>query len=157
MIITDFRGIQLRLDHIEGKPSVFDPIRKKWIVLTPEEQVRQFLIQYLAAQMNYPYRLMAVEKAIAVGKMNKRFDIVVYSRDMNPWMLVECKAPGVPINEKTLFQLLNYHSAIPCRYWLLTNGCETFCADATDPQRIVWMERLPGYDGLVPIATQNLH
>jgi hypothetical protein len=124
---------------------VFDPVRRKWVALTPEEHVRQYIIQHLAG-MQYPMALMAVEKGITVGRLSKRFDIVVYGRDHKPWMLVECKAPGVPVSEHTLRQLLGYHSTVQCGYWLLTNGHETFCADARNAAGIVWLQSLPAYE-----------
>jgi len=145
MIQIDFATIPLKLRQATGRTSVFDPIRKKWLVLTPEEHVRQLILQYLANTMQYPSALLAVEKAIKVGNVTKRFDIVVYSRDHKPWMLVECKAPEVPISEKTLQQLLNYQRTMQCNYWLLTNGHQTFCADACDVQDIKWLTSLPAY------------
>ena len=145
MIQTDFSDIKLKLRPEDGKTTVFDPVRKKWLVLTQEEHVRQYMIAYLATVMNYPLSLLAVEKTIMVGAMNKRFDIVVYSRDHEPWMLVECKAPDVPLSEKTLHQLLNYQRTVKCNYWLLTNGLQTFCADACDVQNIKWLTSLPAY------------
>src|SRR4051812_2305773 len=101
MLPLDFSNIQLKLRQENDKTSVFDPIRKKWLVLTPEEHVRQYMIYYLKDTMQYPAALFAVEKTIKVGNVSKRFDIVVYSRDHKPWMLVECKAPEVPVSEKT--------------------------------------------------------
>jgi hypothetical protein len=146
MIPIDFSSVQLKLRKDDGKTSVFDPVRKKWLVLTPEEHVRQYMIGYLAGIMQYPASLLSIEKTIKVGSMSKRFDIVVYDRDHKPWMLVECKAPEVPVSEKTLFQLLSYQRVMQCNYWLLTNGHQTFCADACDVQHIKWLESLPPYD-----------
>ena len=146
MIFLNFSNIQLKLRQAEGKTSVFDPVRKKWLVLTPEEHVRQYMIHYLKDTMQYPASLFAVEKTIKVGNVSKRFDIVVYSREHKPWMLVECKAPEIPVSETTLHQLLNYQRTVQCRYWLLTNGHETFCADARDIENIKWLSSLPGYD-----------
>ncbi len=145
MIALDLSTIQLKLKQSEGKTLVFDPIRKKWLVLTPEEHVRQYILQYLVETMQYPASLLAVEKTIKVGTLNKRFDIVVYSREHIPWMLVECKAPGVEVTEKTLHQLLSYQRTVQCSYWLLTNGHQTFCADACDVQHIQWLTSLPAY------------
>jgi len=146
MIHTDFSTIQLKLRQTDRKTSVFDPIRKKWLILTQEEHVRQYMIHYLTETMQYPASLLAVEKMIKVGNVNKRFDIVVYDRDHRPWMLVECKAPDVPVSEKTLRQLLNYQRTMQCNYWLLTNGHQTFCADACDVQNIKWLTSLPAYE-----------
>jgi hypothetical protein len=146
MISPDFSNVQLKLRQQDGKTYVFDPIRKKWIVLTPEEHVRQYMIGYMTGMMQYPAGLLAVEKTIKVGNLDKRFDIVVYNRDHQPWMLVECKAPEVPVTEKTLHQLLNYQRTVQCNYWLLTNGHQTFCADACDIKHISWLSSLPAYD-----------
>lgn len=147
MVSLDFSGIQLKLRQQEDRTQVWDPVRKKWIILTPEEHVRQYLLQYLHQGMGYPLSLMAVEKKLMVGKMAKRFDIVVYDRDHRPWMLVECKEPQVHITQAALYQLLNYHSSLPCRFWLLTNGHETHCAMVESPQQISWLDGLPLYNG----------
>lgn len=146
MISIDFSDIQLKLLQIEGKMNVFDPVRKKWIILTPEEHVRQYILQHMISTMQYPSSLIAVEKTIQVGEMSKRFDIVVYSREHKPWMLVECKEPQVAISQKTLHQLLNYQRTMQSNYWLLTNGHQTFCANASDITNINWMDSLPAYD-----------
>ncbi|RYD57450.1 MAG: type I restriction enzyme HsdR N-terminal domain-containing protein [Sphingobacteriales bacterium] len=146
MIMLDFSNITLRLRKAEEKTQVFDPIRKKWIILTPEEHVRQYLLQYLVVTLNYPAGLISVEKKIMVGSMAKRFDVVVYNRDHQPWLLAECKAPEVPITEAALHQLLQYQRTIQCHYWLLTNGHQTYCADACKPNEVNWLEQLPAYE-----------
>jgi hypothetical protein len=146
MFTPDFTGIDLKLRQEEGKTYVFDPVRKKWLILTPEEHVRQYVIQYLIGPLKYPAALLAVEKMIEVGNLKKRFDAVVYSREHKPWMLVECKAPEVAITEKTLHQLLAYQRTVQCNYWLLTNGHEAFCADACDIENIRWLNSLPLYE-----------
>ncbi len=142
----------LKLQQDEGKTRVFDPIRKKWLILTPEEHVRQYLLQFLISKMGYPALLLSVEKTIQVGDMSKRFDVVVYDRDHKPWMLVECKNPEVPITEMTLHQLLGYQSTIQCPYWLLTNGHETYCADANDVTQIKWLGALPDFGTSIKIV-----
>ena len=146
MIHLDLSNIQVQLRKEEGKTTVFDPIRKKWLVLTPEEHVRQYMIGYLKDVMQYPTSLFAVEKTIQVGNVSKRFDIVVYNREHKPWLLVECKAPEIPVSERTLIQLLSYQRTMQCTYWLLTNGHQTFCADARNAEDIKWLFSLPGYD-----------
>lgn len=126
---------------------VWDIVRKKWIQLTPEEYVRQALIHYFVEQMNYPTGLMAVEKQIKYAGLNKRYDLILFNRNQAPWMLVECKAPEVNINQQTLHQLLQYHSQLPCPYWLMSNGIETHCADAQDIHAIQWLDHLPQFPG----------
>jgi len=143
MITLDFSGIELRLKQENEKTLVFDPVRKKWVILTPEEHVRQYVLQFFIQGMEYSVSLTAVEKKIIVGKVSKRFDIVVYDSDHEPWLLAECKEPSVPISEDTLFQLLHYYRAVRCKYWMLTNGHQTFCADASDITNIKWMDSLP--------------
>jgi len=145
MIALDFSGIELKLKHENGKGYVFDPVRKGWFVLTPEEHVRQHLVYYLTGVLQYPLGMLAVEKKIMVGKMPKRFDIVVYDREHDPWMLIECKAPEVAITEKALHQLLNYQRTIKCRYWVLGNGRQLYCADGGNIEKIEWLNALPAY------------
>lgn len=144
--MIDFSGVQLKLGHAGGKTTVFDPVRRKWVVLTPEEHVRQHVLYYMVNVANYPLGMLSVEKAILVGNLTRRFDIVVYNREHKPWMLVECKAPEVPISQKTLEQLLSYQRSVQCSYWLLTNGHQTYCADACDVSDIKWLESLPVYE-----------
>lgn len=146
MITPDLTGIQLKLRQWEGKNQVWDPVRKKWIILTPEEHVRQYILQYMLQSLHYPIAMIAVEKAIMVGTLKKRFDVVVYNANHEPWMLVECKAPEVELTEATLHQLLSYHSAITCNYWVLTNGRHLFCADARDVANIKWVISFPAYN-----------
>lgn len=146
MISPDFSAVSLKLRRDNNSTSVFDPVRKKWVVLTPEEHVRQYMIAYLRDVMHYPASLIAVEKQIKLGSLTKRYDIVVYNRNHEPWMLVECKAPEVDITESTLNQLLHYHNVMQCSYWMLTNGRQTFCADARDHNYIQWLLAIPAYD-----------
>lgn len=146
MLTLDFSGIHLKLKQEDNKTFVFDPVRKDWYILTPEEHVRQYILQLLIESAEYPKGMIALEKKIMVGDRSKRFDIVVYNREHKPWMLVECKAPEVLITEDTLHQLLNYQRTIQCRYWLLTNGHQTFCADAKEIKNIHWLDSLPAYD-----------
>ena len=145
MISLDLSGLQLKLKQAENNTLVFDPVRKKWVVLTPEEHVRQYLLQYMIINAGYPAPLIAVEKQIKVGTLPRRFDIVVYNREHKPWLLCECKEPAVPISEHTLYQLLAYQRSVESHFWLLTNGHQTYCADARDTRSIHWLDSLPAY------------
>lgn len=136
---------QLKTKTEDGKPLVFDPVRKRWVVLTPEEHVRQLLICHFTETLHYPVSLIAVEKALLIGNRNLRFDLVVYDRETHlPWLLAECKAPDVALADATLHQLLRYHSQLQCRYWLMTNGHNHHCADALSGE-IKWLDALPAY------------
>lgn len=147
MIPLDLLDEQLELKTQQSKTWVFDPIRKSWFALTPEEHVRQLLIRHLIRKMNYPPSLMAVEKALSYGHTRLRFDLVVFQRtQFKPWMLVECKAPSEEINESVLQQLLRYHGKLPeCRYWLLTNGRMNYCAEISAEGSVSWLDSLPAY------------
>ena len=110
-----------------GKRYIFDIIRSKYIMLTPEEWVRQHIIWYFIETAQYPKSLISVEKMLLVNGLRKRYDIVVYDKLHQPWMLIECKEPNVPITETTLQQLLSYQRTIQCPYALLSNGKTTYC------------------------------
>lgn len=144
-ISIDLTGASLKLRKADDLTQVYDPIRKKWIILTPEEHVRQYILVYFLATLAYPQSLIAVEKAIQVGTKTKRFDIVVYDRNHKPWMLVECKSPDVPVSRETFMQLLSYHTTLQTKYWVLTNGHQTFCANAANVTDIEWLSSLPSF------------
>lgn len=146
MIDLDFSGLELRLKYDGDKKLVYDPVRKRWVILTPEEHVRQYILLFIIHKLKYPIGLIAVEKKITLGNLTKRYDILVFNQEHKPWMLIECKEPEVPISQNTLFQLLNYHRSVPCKYWLLSNGHQTFCADARDFNAIKWLDQLPFYN-----------
>lgn len=113
---------EFKLEKRDGKEFIFDRIRKQWIVLTNEEWVRQNFIQYLVQAMKYPESLIAVEKEIQLGELKKRFDILVYNKDHQPWMLIECKAQDVTLDEKVVEQVLRYNISLPSTFLIITNG-----------------------------------
>lgn len=108
-----------------GNDFLFDNIRRRWILLTPEEWVRQNFIQYLVRVKNYPVTLIALEKMIRLGELRKRFDILVYDPDHKPFLMVECKGPSIPLTEEVLQQVLRYNIPVPVEYMIITNGDET--------------------------------
>jgi hypothetical protein len=109
-----------------------DIVRKKWVVFTPEEWVRQNMIWYLHQSKKISLQQIAVEKKIRVGERDKRFDIVVYDGDIFPFMLIECKNQTEPISENALTQLLNYQSVLQAKFIVLTNGTTTYCWDVVN-------------------------
>lgn len=111
----------------DGKTKVFDPIRKIYCALTPEEEVRQKTLYYLVEMKKYPAGLIAVEYSIKVNNLPKRCDIVVFNKSGLPEMIVECKAETVPITQKVLDQAIRYFSGLNVNYILLTNGKTMFC------------------------------
>lgn len=125
MIIVNYPEPAFRIKQEEGKDYLFDTIRKRWLLLTPEEWVRQNFIQYLVQVKSYPLSLIAVEKELRLGELKKRFDILVYDNNHQPWLMVECKAPEIKLTESVLQQALRYNISVPVKYILITNGNET--------------------------------
>lgn len=111
----------------DNKTKVFDPIRKIYCALTPEEEVRQKMLYYLVEVKKYPEGLIAVEYSIKVNALPKRCDIVVFNKDAKPMMIVECKAESVAITQKVLDQAVRYYSGLNVDYLVLTNGKTMFC------------------------------
>ena len=96
------------------------------MIITPEEWVRQNFIQYLLTVKKYPATLVALEKKIKLGELTKRFDILIYNKSHKPWMIVECKAPEVPLSESVLHQALRYNISVPVPFIVITNGNSTY-------------------------------
>jgi hypothetical protein len=111
----------------DNKTKVFDPIRKIYCALTPEEEVRQKMLYYLVEVKKYPAGLIAVEYSIKVNALSKRCDIVVFNKDAKPKMIVECKAESVAITQKVLDQAVRYYSGLNAEYLVLTNGKTMYC------------------------------
>ena len=107
--------------------DVFDPVRRRWVRLTPEEAVRQQTIRELHELCGYPLELMQVEAAITLNGLTKRCDIVVYDHNVRPWMIVECKKESVPLTQKVVDQACRYNLVLQVPYLLLTNGHERIC------------------------------
>lgn len=144
MIKIDYPAYAHQIRETEGKEWIFDPIRKKWARLTPEEWVRQNFIQYLLQVLAYPSSLIAVEKEIRLGELQKRFDLLVYQHS-KPWMIIECKEMNVPLTDAVLRQVLNYHTTLQANYLIITNGTETH-AFSMEQGRIEELSALPEWN-----------
>ncbi len=110
----------------EGRLEVFDPIRKKWLRLTPEERVRQQFVLFLLSVKNIPASHIAVEKAITVNGLKRRYDVVVFDAAGKPWMVVECKAPGVHLSQAVIEQAGRYNKTLRAPILGVTNGSTHF-------------------------------
>ena len=133
-----------RIKSEGGKDYIFDSFRKKWLVLTPEEWVRQNFLQYLVQVMKYPLSLIAVEKEFRFGEMNRRFDILIYNTDHQPWMMVECKAPEITLDQSVMEQVLRYNISIPVPYLVITNGATGY-AWVKKEQGLTVLQDLPAF------------
>jgi hypothetical protein len=142
----NFPSYSFRLKNSENKVSIFDDIRKKFIVLTPEEWVRQHVIQYLIQEKKYPKSYLSVEKLIKVNNINKRYDIVVYHPNGELFLLIECKAPEVRINQDTFDQIARYNLKLNAKYLMVTNGLNHyFCLIDFEKEAYVFLSELPDF------------
>ena len=144
MIKLDFPEPDFKTRLENGQPELLDSIRMRWVALTPEEWVRQNTIQWLILRAGVPKAAIAVEKEIKVGSMSKRFDLLVYDRNTNPWMLVECKAASVQLDESVLMQILSYNLAIPVEYLMINNDQQCHLAQRNG-EKSSWLSSFPLY------------
>jgi type I site-specific restriction endonuclease len=139
-----FPDYALRLRRIEERNEIFCPLRKKWFVLTPEEWVRQHVVQWLSQEKKYPLSLIAAEKTITVNQRTKRCDLIVYDLNGKPFLLVECKAPEVAITEAVFDQAARYNLTLNADLFLLTNGFNHYCCKMDyEKQQYVFLKELP--------------
>jgi hypothetical protein len=131
MIQVNYPEPVFRFKEENGKKMIFDFIRKQWLLLNDEEWVRQNFIQFLIHELKYPLELIAVEKEIQLGDLKKRFDILIYDRHHKPWMLIECKAGEITLDEKVLYQVLRYNISMPASFLVITNGHYTYAWEKT--------------------------
>ncbi|MEK9603508.1 MAG: type I restriction enzyme HsdR N-terminal domain-containing protein [Flavobacteriaceae bacterium] len=143
----NFPDFEFSFKSKENKPHIFDPIRKKWLVLNPEEWVRQHCIQYLLNFKNVPLGLIQVEKKININQTEKRYDLVVFNRNQSISLLVECKAPSVNLTQKVFDQIARYNSILKSDYLMLTNGFKHFfCKMDYTKGQYVFLNDLPNYN-----------
>jgi hypothetical protein len=109
----------------QDKVEIFDPIRKKWVLLTEEEKVRQFCIQKLIGTHHFPETLIAVERQLTVNNLTKRYDIVVFNKEGNPYIVIECKAPHVTIDQSVIEQAGRYNKTLKAEIIGVTNGIQS--------------------------------
>src|SRR5690606_17467152 len=132
-----------RIKTEDGKELVFCIIRKKWLVLTPEEWVRQNVLLSLIVLSNYPASLIAVEKKLTLHELTKRFDIVVYDRSGNPFMLIECKEMNVPLTANTMDQALRYNMQLQAPIFVISNGVNCIGFRKSETGGIEELKQLP--------------
>ncbi|MCD0475825.1 type I restriction enzyme HsdR N-terminal domain-containing protein [Flavobacterium sp. EDS] len=145
----NFPSYIFRFKNSENKVSIFDEIRKKFIILTPEEWVRQHVVQFLIMEKKYPKSLINVEKVLKVNGLRKRYDIVVYNPDGTIYILVECKAPEVKISQATFDQIARYNMTMKAQYLTVTNGLSHyFCQMDFENEKYEFLRELPNYNSV---------
>lgn len=143
MIKIKYPPYQPKIKKEGLKEFIFDEVRKRWILLSPEEWVRQNFLQYLVRIKKYPASLIAVEKEIKLGELRKRFDIVVYDANTKPWMIVECKEMNVVLDKTVLDQVLRYNISLHVPYLVITNGSYCMALSLQD-NMMTEIDNLPG-------------
>ena len=142
----NFPFYSFRFKNSENKVAIFDEIRKKFIVLTPEEWVRQHVVQYLLEEKKYPKSLINVEKVLMVNGLRKRYDVVVFNPDGTILILIECKAPEVKIDQSTFDQIARYNMTMKSEFLMITNGLKHyFCLMDFENEKYEFLKELPNY------------
>jgi hypothetical protein len=150
MIKLNFPDYTFSIDDHDGRAVIFDPARKKYVSLTPEEWVRQHVIQYLHQEKQVPMSLISVETEIRLYKTRKRFDVAVFNRNGHPLLVVECKSPSVPVTQQVLDQLVRYNLALKVDHLMLTNGIRhIFCQVDGVKNNIKIIDDLPDFNSLM--------
>lgn len=145
MIKVQFPAPVFQIKEQDGKEIIYDGLRKQWLKLTPEEWVRQNFLQYIIQTKKYPSSFIAVEKEISLGELKKRFDILVYDHNHQPWMIIECKAMDVELTDKVLEQIVRYNISVPVSFLVITNGSYTYAWERKGSE-LTDIEMLPEFD-----------
>lgn len=142
----NFPKFSFRIKNRENKPAIFDEIRKKFVILQPEEWVRQHCVKYLLNNKNFPKSLLNVEKELSFNKLKKRYDIVIYNPDGSLYLIVECKAPSTQITQETFDQIAVYNLVLNAEYFMVTNGINHYyCQMDYKNKRYTFLKDIPNY------------
>ncbi len=147
MQLLNLPTYQFKIKSSENKQLIFDKIRKKYVVLTPEEWVRQNFVEYLLKEKKYPLSLIAVEKQVTVNKLKKRFDILVFDKNGNHNIIVECKSPKIKITQDTFDQIAQYNLTLNAEYLIITNGISHYyCKLDNKNKEYIFLEDINSYE-----------
>ncbi|WP_299312007.1 type I restriction enzyme HsdR N-terminal domain-containing protein [uncultured Aquimarina sp.] len=142
----NFPVYQFRFKSSENKVSIFDRIRKKFIILTPEEWVRQHTIHYLIEEKKYPESLINVEKMVKVNDMNKRYDIIIFNPDGTIYLIIECKSHSIKITQEVFDQIARYNLSLNSEYLMITNGMSHYyCQMDYNEKQYTFLKDIPDY------------
>lgn len=146
MQTLNFPKYTFRFKSKENKTLIFDIVRKKYVVLQPEEWVRQHTLQYLSETKNYPLSLTNVEKQMTVNGLRKRYDIVIYNQDGSIKVLVECKAPSIAISQAVFDQVARYNMPLQAEFLMVTNGLQHYyCKMDFKNEKYRFLEEIPDF------------
>jgi len=146
MLALNFPKYSFRFKNSENKIAVFDELRKKFVILTPEEWVRQHVVKFLVLDKNYPKNHINVEKQLKLGRLTKRYDAVVYKPDGTIKVVVECKAPHIKITQEVFDQIARYNVSLKADYLMLTNGLDHYyCKLDYEAEKYEFLAEIPTY------------
>lgn len=149
MLELNLPSFDINVKKIGGKLSILDPLRRKFVALTPEEWVRQHFVNFLLREKGYPAALIANEIQIDLNKMKKRCDSVVYNRDLSPLMIIEYKAPDVDITQQVFDQIVRYNIVLKVKYLIVSNGLNHYCCIMNyEKQSFNYLSDIPNYTDL---------
>lgn len=149
MLELNLPSFDINVKKIGGKLSILDPLRRKFVALTPEEWVRQHFVNFLLREKGYPAALIANEIQIDLNKLKKRCDSVVYNRDLSPLMIIEYKAPDVEITQQVFDQIVRYNIVLKVKYLIVSNGLNHYCCIMDyDKQSFNYLSDIPNYTDL---------
>ena len=144
MLKLNFPEYTFRFKNSENKPLIFDVIRKKFMVLTPEEWVRQHVVHFLISEKHFSSSLINVEKQLILNNTKKRYDIVAFNNEGSIYLIVECKAPNIAITQDTFDQIARYNLVTNAQYLMVTNGLtHYYCQIDYENERYVFLEEIP--------------
>ena len=144
MLKLNFPEYTFRFKNSENNSLIFDVIRKKFVVLTSEEWVRQHAVHFLISEKHFPTSLINIEKQIILNDTKKRYDIVVFNSDGSIYLIVECKAPSIAITQDTFDQIARYNLVTNAAYLMVTNGlAHYYCRMDYENERYVFLEEVP--------------
>ena len=142
----NFPDYEFRFKNSENKTSIFDEIRKKFIILTPEEWVRQNVVRFLIDEKKYPKSLINVEKTLKINDLTKRYDIVIFNSDGTINVLIECKSTKIEITQTVFDQIARYNMTLKANYLMVTNGLNHYiCKIDFENEKYSFLESLPNY------------
>ncbi len=144
-----YNTYDFRMKDDSGKLMIFDELRKKWLVCTPEEWVRQNLIKFLVAEFDFPINLIALEKSLVLAGRNYRFDALIYNKDIFPLMIIECKAPSVKLEQAVFDQIWNYNYEIGAPFFLITNGISFVMGECRKNEDVKFFTEVKSFSQLI--------
>lgn len=146
MLVLNLPSFIPKIAEKDGKRTIFDPVRQKYVALTPEEWVRQHFVNYLTTRKNYPKELLANEVLVKLNGTSKRCDTVAYSRFLEPLVIIEYKAPHIPITRAVFDQIARYNMVLHVEYLIVSNGLEHYCCRIDyDRRSYSFLEGIPDY------------